>query len=197
MKCVVGIHGFDAGEIIINGISIKENPLACKQQIAYIPDNPDLYEYLTGIQYLNFIADIFEVPAREREERIAKYADAFEITASLGDLISSYSHGMKQKLAIISALVHEPKLLILDEPFVGLDPKASVILKDIMRDMCKKGGAIFFSTHVLDVAEKLCNKVAIIKDGALIASGKMEEIVKDGMSLESIFMEVVDDDKTN
>ena len=180
LKCVVGIHGFDAGEIIINGISIKENPLACKQQIAYIPDNPDLYEYLTGIQYLNFIADIFEVPAREREERIAKYADAFEITASLGDLISSYSHGMKQKLAIISALVHEPKLLILDEPFVGLDPKASVILKDIMRDMCKKGGAIFFSTHVLDVAEKLCNKVAIIKDGALIASGKMEEIVKDG-----------------
>ena len=197
LKCVVGIHGFDAGEIIINGISIKENPLACKQQIAYIPDNPDLYEYLTGIQYLNFIADIFEVPAREREERIEKYADAFEITASLGDLISSYSHGMKQKLAIISALVHEPKLLILDEPFVGLDPKASVILKDIMRDMCKKGGAIFFSTHVLDVAEKLCNKVAIIKDGALIASGKMEEIVKDGMSLESIFMEVVDDDKTN
>lgn len=197
LKCVVGIHGFDAGEIIINGISIKEKPLACKQQIAYIPDNPDLYEYLTGIQYLNFIADIFEVPAREREERIAKYADAFEITASLGDLISSYSHGMKQKLAIISALVHEPKLLILDEPFVGLDPKASVILKDIMRDMCKKGGAIFFSTHVLDVAEKLCNKVAIIKDGALIASGKMEEIVKDGMSLESIFMEVVDDDKTN
>lgn len=197
LKCVVGIHGFDKGEILINGTSIKENPLLCKQQFAYIPDNPDLYEYLTGIQYLNFIADIFEVPAEVRQSRIEKYADAFEITASLGDLISSYSHGMKQKLAIISALVHEPKLLILDEPFVGLDPKAAVILKEIMHEICEEGGAIFFSTHVLDVAEKLCNKVAIIKDGKLIASGKMDEIVKQGESLESIFMEVACDDETN
>ena len=197
LNCVVGIHGFDKGEILINGTSIKENPLLCKQQFAYIPDNPDLYEYLTGIQYLNFIADIFEVPAEVRQSRIEKYADAFEITASLGDLISSYSHGMKQKLAIISALVHEPKLLILDEPFVGLDPKAAVILKEIMHEICEEGGAIFFSTHVLDVAEKLCNKVAIIKDGKLIASGKMDEIVKQGESLESIFMEVACDDETN
>ena len=190
LKCVVGIHDFEQGEILINGISVKENPLACKQQLAYIPDNPDIYEYLTGIQYLNFIADVFEVSAADREARIAKYADAFEITASLGDLISSYSHGMKQKLAIISALVHEPKLFILDEPFVGLDPKAAVILKGIMHEVCDNGGAIFFSTHVLDVAEKLCNKVAIIKDGTLIASGEMDEMVKEGTSLESIFMEV-------
>ena len=197
LKCVAGIHGFDQGEILINGTSIKENPLLCKQQFAYIPDNPDLYEYLTGIQYLNFIADVFEVPAKEREMRIEKYANAFEITASLGDLISSYSHGMKQKLAIISALVHAPKLLILDEPFVGLDPKAAVVLKEIMHEICAGGGAIFFSTHVLDVAEKLCNKVAIIKDGVLIASGNMDEIVKQGESLESIFMEVACDDKTN
>ena len=197
LKCVAGIHGFDRGEILINGTSIKENPLLCKQQFAYIPDNPDLYEYLTGIQYLNFVADIFEIPAKEREKRIEKYADAFEITASLGDLISSYSHGMKQKLAIISALVHAPKLLILDEPFVGLDPKAAVVLKEIMHEICENGGAIFFSTHVLDVAEKLCNKVAIIKDGVLITSGDMEKIVKQGESLESIFMEVACDDKTN
>lgn len=197
LKCVAGIHGFDKGEIMINGTSIKENPLLCKQQLAYIPDNPDLYEYLTGIQYLNFVADIFEVPAKDREIRIEKYADAFEITASLGDLISSYSHGMKQKLAIISALVHNPKLLILDEPFVGLDPKAAVILKETMHEVCENGGAIFFSTHVLDVAEKLCNKVAIIKDGVLITSGNMDEIVKQGESLESIFMEVACDDKTN
>ena len=175
---------------------MKENPLLCKQQFAYIPDNPDLYEYLTGIQYLNFVADIFEVPAKEREMRIEKYANAFEITASLGDLISSYSHGMKQKLAIISALIHAPKLLILDEPFVGLDPKAAVVLKEIMHEICESGGAIFFSTHVLDVAEKLCNKVAIIKDGVLIASGNMDEIVKQVESLESIFMEVACDDKT-
>ena len=197
LKCVVGIHGFEEGEILINGTSIKDNPMLCKQQFAYIPDNPDLYEYLTGIQYLNFIADIFEVPAEVRQSRIEKYADAFEITASLGDLISSYSHGMKQKLALISAMVHEPKLLILDEPFVGLDPKAAVILKDMMRELCENGGAIFFSTHVLDVAEKLCNKVAIIKDGALIASGNMDEIVKQGESLESIFMEVACDDEAN
>lgn len=197
LKCVAGIHGFDEGEILIDGVSIVKNPLLCKQKIAYIPDNPDLYEYLTGIQYLNFIADIFKVSAADRQQRIERYSEEFEITASLGDLISSYSHGMKQKLAIISALIHAPKLLILDEPFVGLDPKASVILKGIMKDICKDGGAIFFSTHVLDVAEKLCNKVAIIKDGTLISSGKMDEIVKEGQSLESIFMEVVDNAQTN
>lgn len=195
IKCVAGIHGFDEGEVLIDGISVQKEPLTCKQKIAYIPDNPDLYEYLTGIQYLNFIADVFEVSALDREARIQKYADAFEITSSLGDLISSYSHGMKQKLAIISALVHAPKLLILDEPFVGLDPKAAVILKDIMRQICREGGAVFFSTHVLDVAEKLCNKVAIIKNGTLMASGKMEDMVKKGQSLESIFMEVVDHDQ--
>ena len=197
LKSVVGIHGFDEGEILINGISIKENSLLCKRQFAYIPDNPDLYEYLTGIQYLNFIADVFEVSVVDREKRIQKYADDFGITESLGDLISSYSHGMKQKLAIISALVHKPKLLILDEPFVGLDPKATVVLKNIMRELCEAGGAIFFSTHVLDVAEKLCNKVAIIKDGVLIKEGKMDEIVKSGESLESIFMEVASDDKAD
>ena len=197
LKCVAGIQGFDAGTIQIGGIDIRKDPLACKRQFAYIPDNPDLYEYLTGIQYLNFTADVFGVGAGEREERIRKYGEAFEITASLGDLISTYSHGMKQKLAILSALVHRPKLLILDEPFVGLDPKAAVILKDIMRSICEEGGAIFFSTHVLDVAEKLCNKVAMIKEGTLIASGDMQAIVKQGQSLESIFMEVVEDAKTD
>ncbi len=190
LKCVAGIQDFDAGTVQICGYDIRKNPLGCKRQFAYIPDNPDLYEYLTGIQYLNFIADIFGVNAREREERIKKYGDGFEITASLGDLISTYSHGMKQKLALLSALVHQPKLLILDEPFVGLDPKAAVILKTIMHSICAEGGAIFFSTHVLDVAEKLCNKVAIIKDGTLVTSGDMEEVVKKGQSLESIFMEV-------
>lgn len=193
LKCVAGIHDFDSGKILIDGTCIREDPLLCKSRFAYIPDNPDLYEYLTGIQYLNFIADVFKVSARKREELIGNYGDAFEITASLGDLISTYSHGMKQKLAIISALIHEPKLLILDEPFVGLDPKASVTLKHIMKEICEMGGAIFFSTHVLDVAEKLCNKVAIIKDGKLIASGYMEELLKKGQSLESIFMEVVKD----
>ena len=197
LKCVAGIHGYDAGEITINGIDISKEPIKSKKQFAYIPDNPDLYEYLTGIQYLSFIADIFGVSVEDRESRIQTYADAFEITASLGDLIASYSHGMKQKLAIISALVHQPKLLILDEPFVGLDPKAAVILKDIMRKLCAEGGAIFFSTHVLDVVDKLCNKVAIIKGGKLIASGSMEEIVKEGQSLESIFMEVVDNAQTD
>lgn len=196
LKAITGIHDFDKGEIIINGIDLRADPLACKRAFAYIPDNPDLYEYLTGIQYLNFIADVFEVSAQERNERIAKYADAYELTASLGDLISSYSHGMKQKLAIISALVHQPKLLILDEPFVGLDPKAAMVTKKLMRELCESGGAVFFSTHVLEVAEKLCNRVAIIKDGALVAAGAMDEIVKDGESLESIFMEVVDDAKT-
>lgn len=193
LKCVAGILDFDGGTILVDGINLRENPIASKRQFAYIPDNPDIYEYLTGIQYLNFIADVFAVGARERQERIQKYADEFEITASLGDLVSTYSHGMKQKLALISALVHRPKLLILDEPFVGLDPKAAVILKNVMHRICEEGGAIFFSTHVLDVAEKLCNRVAIIKDGTLIASGEMEEIVKAGQSLEDIFMEVVED----
>lgn len=193
LKCIAGIHNFEKGEIFIDGISLNENMIACKKNIAYIPDNPDLYEYLTGIQYLNFIADIFEVPETIRQERIEKYADAFEITSSLGDLISAYSHGMKQKLAIISALVHNPKLMILDEPFVGLDPKASVTLKNIMKEKCEEGGAIFFSTHVLDVAEKLCNKVAIVKEGKLLMSGNMNDIVKAGTSLESLFMEVAVD----
>lgn len=196
IKAVVGIIDFEEGEIHINGISVKDNPLACKSCIAYIPDNPDLYEYLTGIQYLNFIADIFQISKSDREKRIKTYADAFEITSSLGDLISSYSHGMKQKLAIISALIHEPKLMILDEPFVGLDPKAALTLKNMMHDMCRKGNAIFFSTHVLDVAEKLCNKIAIIKNGELIASGDIETLTK-GESLESVFMEVVSNAETN
>lgn len=197
LKCITGIHDFEKGEILVAGVDIKKSPIECKQKFAYIPDNPDLYEYLTGIQYLNFVADIFNVSAGEREEVIKKYADEFEITASLGDLISSYSHGMKQKLAIISALLHKPKLLILDEPFVGLDPKAAVVLKQAMRELCEAGGAIFFSTHVLDVAEKLCNKVAIIKDGQMINSGKMSELVKEGESLESVFMEVLGHVETN
>ncbi len=197
LKCITGIHDFEKGEIFIDGVSLRKEPLKCKQSFAYIPDNPDLYEYLTGIQYLNFVADVFQVSAREREERIYKYAEAFEITASLGDLISSYSHGMKQKLAIISALVHTPKLLILDEPFVGLDPKAAVVLKGIMKELCENGGAIFFSTHVLEVAEKLCNKVAIIKDGQMIAQGNMEELVKEDETLETVFMEVLDDVEAN
>lgn len=192
LKCVAGIHDFDAGSIQIHGMDIRENPLECKRQIAYIPDNPDLYEYLTGIQYLNFIADIFQVGAKEREKRIQMYGEEFQMASSLGDLISTYSHGMKQKLALISAFIHCPKLLLLDEPFVGLDPKASVLLKNIMRSICAEGGAIFFSTHVLDVAERLCNKVAIIRDGTLVASGGMEEIVKRGQSLEDIFMEVAE-----
>lgn len=189
LKAVAGIHSFEEGDIRINGIPIRENPLACKQITAYIPDNPDIYEYLTGIQYLNFIADIFHISAKLRKERIQKYCDMFELTPTLGDLISSYSHGMKQKLVICSALLHEPKLLLLDEPFVGLDPKASVILKRIMKEMCENGSAIFFSTHVLEVAEKLCNKVAIIKNGRLIISGKTEDIIKN-QSLEDLFMEI-------
>lgn len=189
IKCIVGIHDFDEGEIFVDGMSVKEMPLQCKSVMAYIPDNPDLYEYLTGIQYLNFIADIFDVSAHEREERIKKEADAFKITEALGDLISSYSHGMKQKLAIIGALIHRPKLLILDEPFVGLDPEATLTLKNKMHELCEEGSAIFFSTHVLDVAEKLCNKVAIIREGQIIAAGNMEELTKDS-SLESVFMVV-------
>lgn len=196
LKCITGIHDFDSGEILINGIDLRRDPIACKRTFAYIPDNPDLYEYLTGIQYLNFIADVFEVDAQTRNQRIEHYAAEYEITASLGDLISSYSHGMKQKLAIISALVHQPRLLILDEPFVGLDPKAAIVTKKLMHELCESGGAVFFSTHVLEVAEKLCNKVAIIKDGVLVASGAMDSIVQEGQTLESIFMEVVDDAKT-
>jgi ABC-2 type transport system ATP-binding protein len=192
LKAAIGILDFDEGEIYVDGVSIRRSPLECKRKIAYIPDNPDLYEFMTGIKYLNFIADVFGVSAALREERIRKYADAFEITANLGQPISSYSHGMKQKLAIISALIHEPKLIIMDEPFVGLDPKASHILKGIMRDICADGGAIFFSTHVLEVAEKLCDKVAIIKGGKLIKSGTMDE-VKGDSSLESVFLELEGD----
>ena len=189
IKCVVGIHDFDKGEIWIDGMSVTEKPLECKKVMAYIPDNPDLYEYLTGIQYLNFIADIYGISAADREERIRKEAADFAIEAALGDLISSYSHGMKQKLAIISALIHKPRLLILDEPFVGLDPVASLNLKNKMKSLCEEGTAIFFSTHVLDVAEKLCNKVAIIRGGKLIAAGDTKELTG-GASLESVFMEV-------
>ena len=189
LKSVAGILQFDEGEITIDGISIKENSLECKRKFAYIPDNPDLYDYMTGIKYLNFIADIFGVGAGERQERIRKYADAFELTADLAQPIAAYSHGMKQKLAIISAWLHEPKLILMDEPFVGLDPKAAHLLKEMMREMCDEGGAIFFSTHVLEVAEKLCDKVAIIKSGRLIRSGTMEE-VKGDESLEDVFLEL-------
>lgn len=196
IKCIVGIHDFDKGEILVDGISVKENPLGCKERIAYIPDNPDLYEYLTGIQYLNFMADIFRIGKKEREGRIAQEAEDFEITGALGDLISSYSHGMKQKLAIIGALIHRPKLMVMDEPFVGLDPKAALVLKNKMHRMCEEGSAIFFSTHVLDVAERLCSKAAIIKQGKLTASGTMEELTQ-GESLESVFMEVVTDAVSN
>jgi ABC-2 type transport system ATP-binding protein len=188
IRAVVGVLDFTEGEICIDGHSVKTEPMACKQVTAYIPDNPDLYENLTGIQYLNFIADVFDLSSGEREERIQKYADLFEITRDLGDLISSYSHGMKQKVAIISALIHSPKLLVLDEPFVGLDPKAAFTLKEIMRDLCRKGSAVFFSTHVLDVAEKLCNKVAMIRHGKIIASGTMEALTE-GHSLEETFLE--------
>jgi len=188
IRAVVGVLDFTEGEIFIDGHSVKDEPMACKRVTAYIPDNPDLYENLTGIQYLNFVADVFGLSASEREESIRKYADLFEITDALGDLISSYSHGMKQKVAIISALIHKPRLLVLDEPFVGLDPKASFTLKEIMHDMCSRGTAVFFSTHVLDVAEKLCNKVAIIKKGRIIASGTMEELTE-GHSLEEAFLE--------
>ena len=189
LKSVVGIQQFDAGEITIGGISLKEDPLACKRQLAYIPDNPDLYDFMTGIKYLNFIADIFGVSASDRQARIQKYADLFELTDDLAQPIAAYSHGMKQKLAIISAWIHTPKLIIMDEPFVGLDPKASHLLKGMMREVCDAGGAIFFSTHVLEVAEKLCDKVAIIKSGKLIRSGTMEEVKGDD-SLEDVFLEL-------
>ncbi len=193
IRACAGVLDFEEGEIIIEGNSIKENPVACKAVTAYIPDNPDLYGFLTGIKYLNFIADIFGVAIDERRQKIEQYADMFELKSSLGDVISSYSHGMKQKLALISALVHSPKLLILDEPFVGLDPKSSHLLKQTMHDLCNAGGAIFFSTHVLDVAEKLCNKIAIIKSGKLVASGETSAIRGD-QSLEEVFLEILEED---
>ncbi len=189
LKCVAGILHFDAGEITIDGSSIRKDPVKCKSALAYIPDNPDLYDFMSGIQYLNFVADIFGVPASERQERIRRYADTLALTDDLAQPISNYSHGMKQKLALISAWIHNPKLIIMDEPFVGLDPKASFLLKEMMRAHCDGGGAIFFSTHVLEVAEKLCDKVAIIRQGKLIRSGTMEE-VKGDESLEEVFLEL-------
>lgn len=189
LKSAVGILQFDAGTITINGTDLKKDPLACKKQLAYIPDNPDLYEYMSGIKYLNFIADIFGVSAEERSARIRELADRLELTADLAQPISEYSHGMKQKLAVIAAWIHEPKLILMDEPFVGLDPKASHLLKQMMREHCDRGGAIFFSTHVLEVAEKLCDRVAIIKQGKLIRSGTMDEVRGDD-SLEEVFLEL-------
>ncbi len=193
IKSIVGILPFDDGDILIDGISIKKDPIACKKMIAYIPDNPDIYDSLTGIQYLNFIAEIFKVDKTTRKAIIDKYASEFELTNDLNNLISSYSHGMKQKLVIISAFVHSPKLLILDEPFVGLDPKATYLVKKAMVEFCENGGAIFFSTHVLEVAEKLCNKLAIIKNGKLLITGKMEEVIKDS-TLEDVFMELTNNE---
>ena len=189
LKAVAGILNYDEGTILVDGVDNRKNPLDCKRRIAYIPDNPDIYDFMTGIKYLNFVADIFGVGSAERQERIRKDADLFELTGDLGQAVATYSHGMKQKLAIISAFIHEPKLILMDEPFVGLDPKAAHILKGMMRELCDKGGAIFFSTHVLEVAEKLCNNVAIIKDGRLIRQGTMEE-VKGDTSLESVFLEL-------
>lgn len=189
IKSIVGILDFEEGDILINSKSIKEKPIECKKEMAYIPDNPDLYDSLTGIAFINFICDIYEVKKSEREEKIKEYSDMFELTSSLGDEISSYSHGMKQKLAVIAALMHNPKILVLDEPFVGLDPKAVFDLKEIMKEMCKNGTTIFFSTHILEVAEKLCDKVAIIKQGKIIKIGSMEE-VKGDKSLENVFLEL-------
>lgn len=193
IKSIVGILPFEEGDIWVNGLSIKKDPIACKQMIAYLPDNPDLYGSLTGIQYLNLIADIYGVSKDKRTSLITKYANELQLFSVLNHFISSYSHGMKQKLALIAAMVHEPKLMVLDEPFVGLDPKASFIVKQMMRDFCDKGGAIFFSTHILEVAEKLCNKIAIIKNGELITSGMMDEIIKDA-SLEDVFLELTEHD---
>ena len=192
IKACCGILGFEEGEIFVNDISVKQNPLECKKRLAYIPDNPELYGYMTGIQFLNFIGDIYEVETTLRQERIRYYADLFELTSALAQPIATYSHGMKQKLAVISALLHEPKLLVMDEPFVGLDPKAAHTLKMIMRQICNRGGAIFFSTHVLEVAEKLCDKIAIIKGGKLIKEGTMDE-VKGDLSLENVFLELAED----
>lgn len=189
LKSVAGIMQFDSGEILVDGISMKADPIACKKKIAYIPDNPDLYDFMTGIQYLNFVGNVFGVPAQERSRRIRELGEAFELSGDLNQSIGSYSHGMKQKLAIISAWLHQPELILMDEPFVGLDPKAAHILKEMMRQVCDRGGAIFFSTHVLEVAEKLCDKVAIIKGGRLIRSGTMED-VKGDTSLESVFLEL-------
>ncbi len=191
IKCVTGLLEFTEGEILVNGKSIKTQDIECKREMAYIPDNPDLYENMTGIQYLNFVSDIFGISKKEREQSIKKYSDAFELTSSLGDIISAYSHGMKQKLALISSFIHKPKLLVLDEPFVGLDPVASHLLKGYMKELCDQGGAIFFSTHVLEVAEKLCNKIAIIKGGKLIACGNTDEVRGDN-SLEQLFLELID-----
>ena len=193
IKAVCGIHPFDEGEIEIGGISIKDNPIEAKKLFACIPDNPDIYEYLTGIQFLNFVGDVFEIPSDVRKERIKKYAEAFELTDALNSLISTYSHGMKQKLMIIASLLHAPRLLILDEPFVGLDPKASVTLRTFMKEICASGGAILFSTHVLEVAQKLSNRVSIINNGEIITSGDMDKIVKEDKTLEDIFMEVAAD----
>ena len=193
IKCLIGILSFEEGEILIDGLSIKDKPIECKRKIAYIPDNPDLYNYMSGIDYINCIGDVFNVANEERVKRIDKYAGIFELTDSLANSISSYSHGMRQKLAIIAAWLHEPDLIVMDEPFVGLDPKASHELKMMMREFCDNGGSIFFSTHVLEVAEKRCDKVAIIKQGQLIKSGTMEE-VKGDSSLESVFLELEDDD---
>ena len=192
LKSIVGIMEFDQGDIYIDGKSIKKDPLACKAIMAYIPDNPDLYEYLTGIKYLNFISDVYGISQEDRKMKIKKYGDMFELTDSLGEPISAYSHGMKQKLAIISALIHDPKLIIMDEPFVGLDPKASHLLKGLMKEICDQGGAIFFSTHVLEVAEKLCNKIAIIKAGKLVISGNTQEVIGNE-SLEDVFLELEDE----
>ena len=189
LKSCCGILQFDGGDILVDGVSIRTDPMACKRRLAYIPDNPDLYEYMTGIQYLHFIADVFGVPAAERAERIRRYGDAFELTGDLAQPVSAYSHGMKQKLAILSALVHAPRLLLMDEPFVGLDPKAAHQLKTVMRQLCDEGGAIFFSTHVLEVAEKLCDKVAIIRGGRLVRAGAMDEVRGDD-SLEEVFLEL-------
>ena len=189
IKSCCGILAFDEGEITVNGVSIRQDPITCKRMMAYIPDNPDLYEFLSGVKYLNFVADMYGVGKAEREERIARYADMFELTGDLAQPVSAYSHGMKQKLAIISAIIHEPRLIIMDEPFVGLDPKASHIVKGLMRGICDAGGAIFFSTHVLEVAEKLCDRVAIIRQGRLVANGTLEEVSGDA-SLEEVFLEL-------
>lgn len=189
LKCIAGILGFDEGNIFVDGMSVKDKPIECKSRTAYIPDNPDIYSFMTGMEYLNFVTDIFGVSTEERTRLINEYATEFEIYKNLGVSIASYSHGMKQKLVVISALIHNPKLIIMDEPFVGLDPKASHTLKQIMRKVCDDGGAIFFSTHVLDVAEKLCDKIAIIKNGRLVASGTVDE-VKGASSLEDAFLEL-------
>ena len=193
IKACCGILPFDGGEILVGGVSVRKDPIACKRQLAYLPDNPDLYDFMTGVKYLNFIGDVFGVSQAERRERIGRYGEMFELTQDLGQPISAYSHGMKQKLAIISALLHQPKLLILDEPFVGLDPKATHLLKGVMGELCQAGGAIFFSTHVLEVAERLCHQVAIIKNGRLVAKGPMEE-VKGDQSLETVFLELEAED---